>query len=225
MALTDRQIVVLTERLQVLIGQISGGATNRVQDVWRLLESYHVADVDGFARQVAPLIAAAQEQAAVATNAYMAAVTGNQSMLAVSTGETLGSVPPAVREPFISVWTNLQAGHPVSVSLEAGEARVASMVSDAVMGAHRLQVDACVSRATSGGARVVGYRRVLSGTACEFCVTVSRQRYHTAESAHFGHGKAPCRCTVAPIVGRADPGQNINAVRLDGSDYDATPAA
>lgn len=55
--------------------------------------------------------------------------------------------------------------------------------------------------------KVVGYRRVPDGGACEFCLMASTQRYHLEVLMPLHHR---CGCGTAPIVGDADPGQVVD---------------
>lgn len=54
---------------------------------------------------------------------------------------------------------------------------------------------------------IVGYRRVPDTNACQFCLLVSTQRYHTGYLMPI-HTK--CHCTTAPIIGKKDPGQVVD---------------
>lgn len=69
---------------------------------------------------------------------------------------------------------------------------------------------AAASMATSK--RIVGYRRVTDGNACDFCLLASTQRY-TLGALMPLHG-GTCGCTVVPIVGARDPGQVIDSELL-----------
>lgn len=65
----------------------------------------------------------------------------------------------------------------------------------------------------SGNWGITGWRRVPIGVTCNWCMTVSTQRYRTAESASFGHGHKGvdyCDCQVVPIIGDKDVGRVAN---------------
>lgn len=62
------------------------------------------------------------------------------------------------------------------------------------------------SMATS--TRIVGYRRVTDGNACDFCQLASTQRY-TLGALMPLHGGS-CGCTVVPIIGNQDPGRVLD---------------
>jgi hypothetical protein len=56
--------------------------------------------------------------------------------------------------------------------------------------------------------RIVGYRRVTDGNACQFCLLASTQRYHFSALMPL-HGGS-CGCTTVPIIGSKDPGRVID---------------
>ena len=64
---------------------------------------------------------------------------------------------------------------------------------------------------TEGDRRIVGYRRVTSGSACALCAAASTRRYTKADLQPIHHG---CSCTTAPIYGDADNWTKPNKAAL-----------
>lgn len=85
------------------------------------------------------------------------------------------------------------------MALESGRARAEASGHKGIMS---------TARRSTGDDRTVGFRRSPSGQPCKWCLVVSTQRYHTAESADFGHDN--CSCGVIPIIGETDPGRIVN---------------
>ncbi len=111
-----------------------------------------------------------------------------------------------IEAPFHAYWHALAEGSEWADAFAVGTTRSESIAADFVTGVSR-EVGSLTA-----GTDVVGWRRVLSGNSCAFCATVARQRYHSSDSATFGHDH--CDCIVVPIYGDLDPGQVINASHL-----------
>lgn len=111
--------------------------------------------------------------------------------------------PEVWRQPFLATWHALSEGHSYAAALLAGQGRAGTTARDEVT---RTQRDTFT--ASDADDRIVGWRRVPSGKVCNWCATVATQRYHTADSAAFGHNN--CSCTPIPIIGDRDPGRVLN---------------
>lgn len=201
-----------------------------VDQVWVGMDNWRDDDIDRFATLVAPVVEAGQLQTAAMTDAYLASL--ERAMFG-------GAVRPVgiPREAAVAlrgiktVDVYRRAGPQVWTALSRGQA-----LDQAVAGARtRMQVTAATDLQLSSthatryalrsNNRVVGYRRILTGSrSCRLCVTASTQRYRKGELMPI-HGR--CGCRTAPIYGDADPGQVINSdllADLKGLDTDAAGA-
>lgn len=201
--LPDDLAVELTKRFQVRLSRLSTKVGLVTTKAWDELGEWNEPDVERYSVAVMPYLRAASSAAQQVSAGYYQALTRTPSR---SVGPI---VPPTdLRAPFTAYWHSLTEGNQWVDALTYGRSRAESIAVDHVTSTARLAGDAYTA-----GTRVVGWRRVLSGKSCTWCSTVATQRYRTAESADFGHDG--CDCTVAPIIGSADPGQVINAERLD----------
>jgi hypothetical protein len=190
-----------------------------VNAVWYSLGSWREGDLAQWLAQVLPIVEGSTVAMATMTDGYLAAVVADMA----ATQGVVGAAPAVLpvrapyprpvspaevyRRPFVSTWTSLSKDRPVTAAIEAGRARAVELVTTDLQLArrdatnNRLQVDT----------RVVGYRRVLTGSkSCAMCVLAARQRYRKDRLMPIHPG---CSCGVSPIVGTEDPGQNINAQR------------
>lgn len=99
-------------------------------------------------------------------------------------------VEPDWRGPFTRAWGALGRGESFEGALEAGATRADASGRDAVVSSGR-QANRGVS-----SSKIDGWRRIPDANACEWCVLVSDQIYHTAATADFGHDR--CGCAVVP---------------------------
>ncbi|MCU0261435.1 MAG: hypothetical protein MUE78_10480 [Ilumatobacteraceae bacterium] len=172
-----------------------------------------------FTAAATPVVAAAQAQAVGLAAVYVATY--------VSVIEGTAVPPPELDTPAIVA--GLRAGtDPVDVyhrSVVAARVAVAdgATYTDAIRRARdratqtadtdvMLASRAGTSRAMEAFEQIVGYRRVPDADACTFCLLASTQRYNVRDLMPM-HPR--CHCTVAPIVGTADPGRVIDGDLLD----------
>ena len=196
-------LIDLTRRYQHDIGVVrdrSGTATARA---WDKLPGYNRRNVPAFAETIAPILTGARD-ASVALSAAFYATIGEVEAPAVDPAAVGAVWDP--EEPFVAHWRALAAGNQWVDAIASGRARAEAVAFDTVQSSGRRTGDAVLAES------VVGWRRVLTGTSCEWCRLVSTQRYITAESADFGHGR--CDCTAVPIMGTDDPGRIINRALL-----------
>ena len=206
----------------VRYGDVATAVRQRVlsylQRAWGYLPSYNRDDIDLWVAQIAPAVEAGQVQIAALTDAYLASV---ESLVTGETVRPLGvpaEVVTAVRgvptaEVYArtgpTVWGALKDGATLNTAVQQGLRRALTM------GATDLQLAKThASRhVLQQKDNVVGYRRVLSGSkSCGLCIVASTQRYHKKDLLPCHPG---CDCSVAPIIGREDPGQVIEAGRLE----------
>jgi hypothetical protein len=182
------------------------------------LGSWHDADRARFVATVVPFVAGAQRQVASLTDAYLATMRADMTGVPVRPGGVVpdlatlrGGVDPAevYGRPFVDVWAELAKGADLSQATAAGRQRAWQLTTTDL----QLAKTHTVAEVLAADEDVVGYRRVLTGAqSCGLCVVASTQRYHRAQLMPIHPG---CDCGVAPIVGKDDPGQVLNAGLLE----------
>lgn len=206
-AFGERNLRIRTSLLQFVLGTFDG------------LGSWRDGDIDGFVTAVVPALLGAQRQVGSLADAYIAAMLSDMlgravrpTGIRVLTGAALrGGVDPAevYARPIRTIWKALKAGRDFPDALAQGRNRALTLAGTDLQLA---KTHAMRSLLSSNG-RIVGYRRVLTGTrSCGLCVVASTQRYHKADLMPV---HPSCDCNVAPIVGDHDPGQVINGGLLD----------
>lgn len=193
--------VALTRRNQLLLDRLAALTAGQLSRIWNALPSHTVTEQDRWESLASPVVAAAQNRAISTQAAYLGQLL--ESALDFDREAVLAKAAVDLREPFIALGRSLNSGEDIASSLGAGLARAQGVGESSVHWAAR-----ATNTAADKDRRVVGWTRTLSGDPCEFCMTVSTQRYRTAESASFGHAR--CNCNVAPIIGTTDPGRVIN---------------
>lgn len=202
-----------------------GAATVRLRDAlarateetWLGLGSWREEDAARWLARLVPLVEGGLQAMTTLTDAYLTAVLAEMigpEAAARSRGTARipyprPSVAPAevYRRPLITTWTSLAQGRPVTAAIEAGRARAVNLATTDLQLAKR---NATAAR-LAAEPRVVGYRRVLTGSkSCGMCALAATQRYRKERLMPIHPG---CNCGVAPLVGDADPGQKINAAR------------
>lgn len=193
--------VALTLRAQQLLARLRLLAGAALIRLWDALDDHRDSEADQWTRNAAPVVLAAQSRAIDTQLAYVRALIDDD--VAFDREELLALSAVDLREPFIGLAVALRDGETLEAALDAGRSRAQGLADTAVSHASR-----SANTALDGHRRIVGWRRVLSGPSCDWCITVSGQRYRSAESAAFGHAR--CNCSVAPIIGDRDPGRVLN---------------
>lgn len=213
MAVT-RQGDELARRFNALMTRLRLATAAAVTAAWDRLDHYNEEQVAGFVAYVAPLVNGAQAQTAATVDAYLAAFmtaeTGVSEPVKGITVPVIRNGTPleeVYRRPFVTVWSALKAGTPWEDAVSAGRARVESTVEMDVMLAHR----SAATEWMGSDDRVVGYRRVLSGSSCGLCAIASTQRYHSEDLMPI-HNR--CDCTVDPIIAPRRVSQVVDRDRL-----------
>ncbi len=176
---------------------------------WRQVGNVDDAAALAFVQVVVPIIGSAQATAVAATRAYLGAAIGEQVDVDVDRALATRGVDPAevYRRPVVVARTALAEGRSWAEAMRLAGDRVVQLAETDVALAAR---DAS-RQVLQGSSRVVGYRRVTDGQACPLCNLAATQRYHVEQLMPI-HGR--CGCTVAPIVGAADPGRIIDRQAL-----------
>lgn len=209
--MSEELAVAVSRRYQMRIRQLTTQAETALATVWDELGSWDQADVDRFAERATPLTDGAQKAATTLTLGYLGLLLAAAVPL-VDPADFADLVNPLT--PFLAYWSALGNGKPWAEAITAGRTTAAAVGNTAVQGAARgtsQQVD-------EQERRIVGWERVLVGPSCEWCALVATQRYHTFESANFGHGHGGvdyCDCGIWPIIGTTNPGRVVNRDLLD----------
>lgn len=184
----------------------------RVGQLWERLAGLDDQAADRFATEASRVAVAAQAQAAAGVDGYLAAVVTLGSGQAYRPAGALDVTGRAVRagaDPLevyhrgiITARAAIATGHAFPDAMRAGLLRSVVMAETDVSLTQRAAMDQAVD-----GQRIVGYRRVLTGSSCGRCASASTQRYHRAQLMPI---HAHCDCGVSPIYGSSDPGQVIN---------------
>ena len=188
-------------------------ATDRA---WLNLPDYRTDDIERFAKTVAPIVEAGQRTTATLTALRLAAVvkavTGKTARTpavdpSTVTTEAMRGVPAleVYKRPGVTVWTALSNGATLTDAITQGRSRLADITATGMQLA-KTHTAREVMASTPG---IVGYRRVLSGSAsCELCMTAAEQTYSREDLLPIHPG---CNCDVEPIIGSEDPGPDPGA--------------
>lgn len=174
---------VLTERFRRRILGISERSALVLAAAWDRLGAYDEVDVPRFSDAVA-----------VQVQAVTAATTSLSTVFYRLLLEQDPSVPftapiPDLRRPFTAYWHSLSEGNPWQVAHRVGRSDAEALGRSHAMSTSRLAGDQFTPS---------GWRRVPGGKSCDWCLTVARQVYRTAQTADFGHDR--CDCIAVPIT-------------------------
>lgn len=201
----------LTQRYQHELARTRAVTANAVAQAWDDLGTYHEADIAPFLDAVTPVVSGAQAHAVALTDGYLALRTKRDPFgvdpaeLDLRNGVPLEEV---YRRPFVTTWTALSRGAGIRDAIQAGRSRAAGSAEMDVALATRSSASAAIQLDD----RVVGYERVPDGGACDFCLLVSTQRYHSEDLMPI-HNR--CGCTVDPILAGDDRGKILDRDLLD----------
>lgn len=196
-------------------------ATKKIRDehrayvlaLWSSLASYREPDIARMLTMLIPRALGAQRTIAQMTEVYAAALGGFDPRpideLRV-TGAALRGVEPedVYRRPARTIYNALAEGKPFEEAVERGRRRMESIAMTDLQLAMRAQEQE--SYADRGWE---WYRRILTGEEnCALCILASTQRYRVGNLKPMHPG---CDCESAPGGSASDPGQIINAERLE----------
>ena len=179
------------------------------RSVWAGKANFRDSDIDELVERIVPVVLGGQKQAASITDAYIAAIVGGKPVGVPNSIGSRGVDPDEVyRRPAATVYDQLSKGATFADAVAAGANRLQSLVGTDIQMAVRDQ-----ARESMVANNIVGYSRVLTGAEnCALCEVAATQRYFAEELMPIHPG---CDCGVAPIEGESDPGQVINAERLE----------
>jgi len=203
---------------QAQSAQLRAALLAALATLWRGLGSWHGSDVDRFLRLARPVLLGAQQRMTALTAAYL---TRQVALLTGMPHQPAGIPTPAAGDlrglpldeeytrPFRTVWTELAAGTDLPAAVDRGQQRLENLAATDL----QLAKTYASRELLRDNKRVIGYRRVLEGAqSCGLCIVASTQRYHKADLMPIHPG---CDCSIAPIVGTADPGHVLDEQRLD----------
>ncbi len=180
------------------------------------LDDYH--DVGPFLDRMVPTSLAAQQALAGLLEGYVAAATEAEwDDVDVDVEQTTGdAVRPEGMEhtwsvPFFKMWGALEAGAEFADALADARASIERTAQTDLSIAQAETMSRLAARVPA----VSGYRRVLGGDGCAFCVEASEQTYGGEDLMPLHPG---CHCSVAPIVDGEDPAATLNAEETEGAD-------
>jgi len=212
MAYEAERRVLLTH--QRVVADVRRRVAAFVQSEYRNLGSWRDPDIERFVARIVPVVESGQVKTAALTQSYlasMARIAGIKPNPATPLPANLRGVPltEVYARPALTTYTALSRGSTLAEAVELGAQRAEQLVAMDMQMANVRSAFEFVSNDN----RVVGWQRVLSpGENCALCAIASTQRYRTSELMPI-HDR--CSCDVAPIYGDRDPGQVINAERLE----------
>lgn len=191
--------MVTEASFQSAVGRVRSRVLQVASVAWGALPSYRDSEIDRFIERVSPRIAAGQLQIANITASYLRDQLGvlapvDRDMVTGGRGVPREEV---YRRPAVAVYSALSDDVPMALAVEAGAARLASLVSMDMQMAKVRQADRSMS---AGG--VSSFRRVLTGQEnCAMCMIASTQRYHVGTLLPIHPG---CDCGVEPLADGGD---------------------
>lgn len=216
------QLVGAARRYQAAHLRLIETAAAALLALWARNPALDDAQLAQWLGQTVPLVRTTRRQAVGLAAGYIGAVTGETLPVdaeQVAAGLRGGvGVAAVYSRPTITLRAKLAEGLDYSAAVKAAAARLdATARGDVALAARQ-----GAHEAMAQSSRIVGYRRVTDGKACMLCLTASTQRYHIADLMPI-HSR--CGCTIAPIIGAADPGHILDRELLDRLKGVRTPVA
>lgn len=184
--MTDQQLTRLARRYQQALAATGVAAGSATAAAWDQLTSWDEADVEEFIKAAGPAVEAARQHGSYLAAAFVSLAAG------ISTPTITQLAPPDLRAPFLAYWASLANGTPWDQAHTAGRNQAEATGFDNVQSAAR-EATTTIDRAEPS---ITGWQRIPDAGACDWCLLVAQQTYHTAETADFGHDR--CGCSVAP---------------------------
>lgn len=205
--MATRKVTLLRERHQRATRLLRDRIAAHVQRVWLNQTSWRDADVDRFVALVVPVVEAGKRTVAQLTDNYLRQVEQ----------EVLGTLPKPKAIPDdvldtrkgittaesykrvgVATWAKLAQGATLPVAVTAGAAFARSLVNTDV----ELAETHTAQYVLSTNDQVVGFRRVPSPDACQFCQDAADQVYGTEDLMPI---HADCGCGIEPEYGDGSP--------------------
>lgn len=195
-------------RLRLLAGA-------QIGQLWDQIGGLDDAALERFVARAVPMMQGAETAAARLTTGYLTALRraelGSAPSVSLDLRGIIGAnlrngVSPAevFARPTITARTAISQGKDFLEAVGLARQRATELAETNIILTQRATTVAMGHT----DKRVVGYRRVLTGSSCTLCATASTQRYHRGQ-LHPIHSH--CDCGVAEIYGHSDPGHVINS--------------
>jgi len=183
---TAAELAGLAARLQAQLAIVRARTSQALATAWDTLDSYDEADIDRYARRVAPAVTAGKAAGVRLGIGFISLVLATRSP-AIRTDAVPVTFDP--RDPFLPYWHALKEGRAWPDALASGRARAENDGSDLVVNAAR--------QASGIAAPAHGrWQRIPNAGACEWCLEAATKTFVSADAATFGH--AACGCVIAP---------------------------
>jgi hypothetical protein len=183
----QRLATLVAERLGLVIAGLPDPASQQGMD------TYH--------RAALPLVAGGQRHAAQLAFAYLARLVARDpsrqppSLVRALEPVAVTTDSAVTRSPMLRLWYQLGQGAELAEAQQVAASYAHELSSNDLHAATRSGLD---EAARSTDQRIGGWRKVLSGDACEWCQKVGAERvYHSADSVPF---HARDHCSVAPVL-------------------------
>jgi hypothetical protein len=205
---SETQLIGLARRHQTRLIGLQNRTVTTALRAWDKFGGLTDAERARFVGVVAPVVEQAMRSAEQMVDAYLFAVVRSAGEIAPDVSrETFVyrqgvDLTDSYARPIIVARVAVANGATYAQAITAGRARVTQLADTDPMLAARHRAREIMASVP----RIVGYRRVPDGGACQRCLLAATQRYHVGDLMPV---HAHCHCTVAPIMGTVDPGRII----------------
>lgn len=154
---------------------------------WSELGQWNEADVPRLTAELAPVATVATEHAMSLAHGFVALAAGLEIA-----NMRFDPYEPDWSPGFQTMWKALGDGQDFTAARDIGLNTIAGLAFDAVQSAAR----SATNQIDRQEPRITGWDREPDASACDWCIEVAGQTYHSADSADFGHDR--CGCAVVP---------------------------
>jgi hypothetical protein len=175
----------LIRRYQTQLDALAKRLGVTAQQAWLDLGSWNEADIQRLGSQLRPASTLARSSAAALSGATVSLLAG------VNVG--LPKLDPVDWSPAFNLYWKALGEQPWDEAVQVGARFAEATGFDSVQDAARQ-----TTRHADESGKITAWAREPDGSACDWCVTVSGQLYHSADSADFGHDR--CGCAVVPAA-------------------------
>lgn len=184
-------MITAKQRLQHIIAAAVAAA-------WNGLPHYDQEQVDQFLTAALPITAAANHQAVLLTEAFLAKALARPPVgvdaAQIIAGIRNGTTPAEVyHRSFVTVWAALGRGTPWAQAVKMGLDRATSAAATDV----QLSFTHTLLAVGNADDQILGFERVPDDGACDFCIAASGQLYHSGDLMPLHND---CGCGVEPIT-------------------------
>jgi hypothetical protein len=207
-------LLALIEDYEVSVETIRQRVTAYARATWE--NQYDHADeaIAGWIAALAPIVNGAQQLTGTLTANYLAAFA---ALVEANTALTADTIPPDAmttqalrgvddatlyRRPQIDFWDSIRNGDPSAIAVAIGALHLEEIVWTNL----QLARTHAAQRVLTGhlGTVVIGYRRLINGSACSLC----RHRHDLFSKHELMPIHARCRCGIVPVYSDGpDPGE------------------